>query len=66
VAELTPRQVWLDERLHCLEWGEAEAAPVLLVHGITGNAHNWDPLATVAAAHHRIVALDLRGHGESA
>ncbi len=66
MAELKPRDGWLDDRLHWLEWGPPEAPPVLLVHGITGNARDWQVLATTAALTHRIVALDLRGHGESA
>ncbi|MFQ5700035.1 MAG: alpha/beta fold hydrolase [Myxococcota bacterium] len=66
MAELKPRDCWLDGRLHWLEWGPTYGSAALLVHGITGNAHNWDALAAIAARTHRIAALDLRGHGESA
>lgn len=52
-------------RLHCLAWG-AEAAPaVLLVHGNGGHAHWWDALLPWLGPGYRLVAPDLRGHGES-
>jgi pimeloyl-ACP methyl ester carboxylesterase len=52
-------------RLHFLDWGEAAAPPVLLVHGNGGHAHWWDPLVPFLAPGRRLVAPDLRGHGES-
>lgn len=53
-------------RLHCLEWGDAAADPVLLVHGNGGHAHWWDPLVPFLSPGRRLIAPDLRGHGESA
>ena len=39
---------------------------VVLVHGITESRRTWDPLiAPLIAAGHRVVAIDLRGHGDS-
>lgn len=38
---------------------------LLLVHGITENHTSWGPLATALSAEHRVIAVDLRGHGES-
>jgi pimeloyl-ACP methyl ester carboxylesterase len=52
-------------RLHCLDWGDAGAPAVLLVHGNGGHAHWWDPLVPFLAPGRRLVAPDLRGHGES-
>lgn len=41
--------------------------PVLaLVHGITESRRAWDPLVPELAREHTVVALDVRGHGESA
>jgi pimeloyl-ACP methyl ester carboxylesterase len=38
----------------------------LLVHGLASNARVWDGVARVLAGHgHRVVAVDLRGHGLS-
>ncbi len=40
--------------------------PFLLVHGLASNARLWDGVARPLAAHgHRVVAVDLRGHGRS-
>jgi pimeloyl-ACP methyl ester carboxylesterase len=40
--------------------------PFLLVHGLASNARLWDGVArNLAAAGHRVVAVDLRGHGLS-
>jgi pimeloyl-ACP methyl ester carboxylesterase len=44
--------------------GGPEGAPVLLLAHATGfNAGAWRPFAARLAQHHRVVALDLRGHG---
>lgn len=52
-------------RLHVRETGGPQR-PYLLVHGLASNARTWDGVAEVlAAAGHRVVAVDLRGHGES-
>jgi len=52
-------------RLHCLIWGPDEAPALLLVHGNGGHAHWWDPLVPAFANDFRVIAPDLRGHGES-
>lgn len=40
-------------------------SPLLLLHGITENRHSFDPLLPLLEPHFDIVAVDLRGHGES-
>ncbi|MDX2170160.1 MAG: 2-succinyl-6-hydroxy-2,4-cyclohexadiene-1-carboxylate synthase [Deltaproteobacteria bacterium] len=45
------------------EWGSG--APLLLLHGFTGAAALWEPLALAFAARHRVIAVDLLGHGAS-
>ena len=40
-------------------------APVVLVHGLGGAASNWVELAPELVRDHRVVALDLPGHGGS-
>jgi pimeloyl-ACP methyl ester carboxylesterase len=52
-------------RLHCLIWGADDDPTVLLVHGNGGHAHWWDALITAFVPGFRLVAPDLRGHGES-
>ncbi len=52
--------------LHYLEWGEATKPALILLHGGSAHARWWDHIAPVLARTHRVLALDLRGHGESA
>jgi pimeloyl-ACP methyl ester carboxylesterase len=50
-----------------IRWSETGAGdPVILVHGITESAESWLPVAQRLAAGHRVISLDLRGHGQSA
>lgn len=49
--------------LHVLERGEG--LPVVLLHGITLNAELWSPQLHDLASDHRVLAVDLRGHGRS-
>lgn len=51
--------------LHYLDWGPADAPPVVLLHGITGHARVWDHLAERLLPGRRVLALDQRGHGDS-
>jgi pimeloyl-ACP methyl ester carboxylesterase len=52
-------------RIRYVEQGEGE--PVILVHGYTGSAESWVTSGFLAdlARDHRVIALDLRGHGRS-
>ena len=47
------------------EWGDAAAPPLVFVHGGRDQKRSWDPLAGVLSAHYRVIAFDLRGHGQS-
>ena len=40
------------------------ADPVILIHGVGGNASNWDEIVPYLP-HSKVAALDLRGHGSS-
>ena len=52
-------------RLHYLDWG-GDALPLLLcIHGYAQNAHSWDFTALALRDRYRVLALDLRGHGDS-
>jgi pimeloyl-ACP methyl ester carboxylesterase len=42
-----------------------DGPPVVLVHGLGGAASNWSELAPLLAARHRVLAVDLPGHGAS-
>ncbi len=45
--------------------GPDDAAQIVLIHGITESRHTWRPIIEALAADHRVLAVDLRGHGES-
>jgi pimeloyl-ACP methyl ester carboxylesterase len=52
-------------RIRYVDQGRGE--PVVLVHGFTGSLEDWvrSGLMTDLEKHHRVIALDLRGHGKS-
>jgi pimeloyl-ACP methyl ester carboxylesterase len=52
--------------LHYLAWGNEGAPPLLLIHGGRDNAASWNEIAPHFADRWRVIAPDLRGHGESA
>ncbi|HZT47729.1 MAG TPA: alpha/beta hydrolase [Hyphomicrobiaceae bacterium] len=52
-------------RLHYVDWGNAGAPPLLLVHGGRDHCRNWDWVAEAFAKDWHIIAPDLRGHGDS-
>ena len=46
-------------------WVGGEGPPLVLVHGLGGGALNFVALAPLLARRHRVLALDLPGHGGS-
>ncbi len=52
-------------RFHFLEWGNAAAPTILLLHGGNQSAHSWDLVSLALQDRYHIVALDQRGHGDS-
>jgi pimeloyl-ACP methyl ester carboxylesterase len=55
-------------RLHYLDWGGTAGRVLVLVHGLTSNAHAWTPFIEqgyVSREKFRILCLDQRGHGDS-
>jgi pimeloyl-ACP methyl ester carboxylesterase len=53
-------------RLRYLEWGRPDALPVLCVHGYTSSAEAFNALARRIQDRAHVIAMDVRGHGESA
>ena len=37
--------------------------PLAILHGLFGSGRNWASMAQRLAAHHRVIAVDLRNHG---
>jgi pimeloyl-ACP methyl ester carboxylesterase len=52
-------------RLAFSAWGDQAAPPVVCVHGLTRNAHDFDALAKALAADFRVICPDLPGRGAS-
>ena len=52
-------------RIAYLAWGRPGAPLLTLVHGGAAHAYWWAHLAPLLAEDHRVVAVDLSGHGES-
>jgi pimeloyl-ACP methyl ester carboxylesterase len=53
-------------RLRYLEWGRPEALPIVCVHGYTSSAEAFNAVARRLEDRAHLVAMDVRGHGESA
>ena len=51
-------------RLHYLLVGQSDD-PVVLLHGFGQSSHMWRPLIRELAADHAVIAIDLRGAGQS-
>jgi len=52
--------------MKALLWdGPSGAAPALLLHGLTSCAETWSLMAPLLTAERPVIALDLRGHGET-
>lgn len=52
--------------LHASVWPSARRHTCLLLHGFGHDSRVWDPLALALRESCRVVALDFRGHGDSA
>jgi pimeloyl-ACP methyl ester carboxylesterase len=49
-----------------IAWGDTEARPLLLIHGVTASAAIWWRVGPrLAATGRRVVAVDLPGHGRT-
>ena len=58
------RTVDLDGPVHYVDFG-GSGRPLVLVHGLGGSHLNWLAVAPRLAAHGRVLALDLAGHGRT-
>ncbi|GAA4905576.1 pimeloyl-ACP methyl ester carboxylesterase [Nonomuraea thailandensis] len=55
-----------DGDLHvCLD-GPRDAPALLLVHGSASSVRSWDPMVPLLTGSHRVLRIDLLGHGRSA
>lgn len=49
--------------LHYEEYGQG--TPVLLIHGLGSSTEDWEMQVPALAAQHRVIVMDMRGHGRS-
>jgi pimeloyl-ACP methyl ester carboxylesterase len=69
VPQAEPESVFLDVnglKLHHLAWGDPKAPALVCVHGLTGSGHAFDGLARRMCDRYRVIAVDVRGRGDSA
>ncbi|MCW2667644.1 MAG: hypothetical protein JWN57_2606 [Frankiales bacterium] len=56
----------LDGPVHWVDHGGPESGQVIVaVHGLGGSHANWHDLGPLLATRHRVVAVDLAGHGRT-
>ena len=60
-------QVYYSQRLRLqyVEWGKKTNPPTILLHGGRDHARSWDWVARSLCKDWRVLAPDLRGHGDS-
>ena len=46
--------------------GAADSAPLVLLHGGLGSGEMFGPILPILSANHRVIAVDLQGHGRTA
>jgi pimeloyl-ACP methyl ester carboxylesterase len=52
-------------RLHYLDFGREDRPAIICIHGLSGNAHNFEGLAAHLCADYHVISLDVRGRGDS-
>ncbi len=65
---VVPKDAWAKLSglsFHYRDWG-GQGQPIVLLHGLASTSRIWDMVAPMLAANYAVVALDQRGHGESA
>ncbi|KAA9374308.1 alpha/beta fold hydrolase [Microbispora cellulosiformans] len=55
-----------DGDIHVCQDGPRDAPALLLIHGSASSARSWDPLVPLLTKSHRVIRIDLLGHGRSA
>jgi esterase len=52
-------------RIHYLDWGSEGKPPLIMLHGIGRVAHSFDHIAPRFQGSYHVIAMDMRGHGDS-
>jgi len=51
--------------VHYVDWGDSTKPPLVMVHGLDRVARTFDHLATHFNTRYHVLAVDMRGHGDS-
>ena len=54
-----------DLKIHYLAWGDPSNTAMILLHHIGSQAHVWDNFAQNMSKEYFVLAMDMRGHGDS-
>jgi len=52
-------------RIHYLDWGADGKPPLIMLHGIGRVSHTFDHIAPHFTGKYHVMAIDMRGHGDS-
>ena len=50
---------------HYLEWGDPANPTLVMLHGVSQQAHSWDFVSLALSPAYHVIALDQRGHGDT-
>ena len=59
------KQVQLGEVEYAYSEGPGNGPMLVLMHGLSGNRHSWDPVLPYLIDHYKLYLVDHRGHGFS-
>ena len=52
-------------KIHYVDWGNAGKRPFIMLHGINRTGHSFDKVAPLLQNDYHVIAMTLRGHGDS-
>ncbi|SEC00178.1 alpha/beta fold hydrolase [Streptomyces sp. TLI_105] len=55
-----------DGDMHVCQDGPLDAPALLLIHGSASSTRSWNPMVPLLTGAHRVIRIDLPGHGRSA
>ena len=67
-TQVQPRDMTVNANginLHYLDWGNVDAPPLVLLHGLRGHAHSWDDVSAALCQDYHVLAVDQRGRGDT-